>query len=176
MFDGYRAEQPFIHYDETNAVYLVFPGASWSATGEPNSLTLTSSKFTGAQIRLEKSSSSASDTDFKVKTALDDYRRRAMAALPQGASAITVAAERDMPAGFFEWRDYEFVMDYAFFGQPYRRGTIFLDLNAKEQIVVTYSAPPASFDAVRSMALRVLRSWRVVPLSPESQPKTDAGR
>lgn len=166
MFDGFPTRQSFFHSDEANAVYISLPGGTWTASGVPDSLTLTSSKLTAAQIRLEKSNSSASDADFKVKTALDDYRRRAVAGAPSGATSVTVVAEHDLPVDFYHWRDYEFILDYAFFGQSYRRGTLFLDLNPKEQIVVTYTALPTDFDAVRSTALGVLRSWQVKPLNP----------
>lgn len=166
MFDGFPIQQPFFRYDETNAVYILLPGSGWSASGVSDSLTLTPSKLTGAQIRLEKSTSPASDTDFKGKEVLDAYRRRALASTPQGAKDVTIVAEHDLPVDFYHWRNYEFDVDYKFFGQFCRRGTMYLDLDQKQQIVVVYTALPADFDLVRSTALGVLRSWQVKPLSP----------
>lgn len=163
-FDGFRTEQPYIRYDDANIVYLTLPRGSWSATGSAAALTLVSSKWPTAQVRLEKSASPAADTDFKTPADVEAYRKRALASAPQGATGVSLVVERDMPADFFHWRDYEFVVGYDFAGQSFRRGVMFLDLDAKQQMVVTYVALPADFEAVRGTALMVLRSWQVKPL------------
>lgn len=112
-------------------------------------------------VRVEKSSL-APNTEFR-DTGLDTYRRQAQAGIPQGATNVQCREERDNPLPLFGWKDHEFVFTYDFFGQAYRRSATFVNLNAREQIVLTCVAPAEGFDAVRDAGLDVLRSWQVVP-------------
>ena len=111
-------------------------------------------------MRVEKSALSP-DTPF-IDQGLDTYRRRAQASVPQGATDVACAQERDNPLPIFGWKDHEFIFTYEFFGQSYKRSVLFVDLNAREQIVLTCVAPAGQFDPVREAGMDVLRSWQVV--------------
>ena len=158
--DGFKHEQSFFHHDDKTDVLISLP-AGWDRAAEPASLTLTSPTETDALIRLEKSPF-APDLAFKDK-GLDTYRRRVLAAVPQGATETQIAEEHDEPLPIFRWKDYEFVVDYVFFGRAFRRSVVFVDLDAQEQIMVTTAAPKAGYDRIHSVALDVLRSWQVMP-------------
>ena len=115
-------------------------------------------------VRLEKSASAAQAADFGDKAALERYRRAAMANVPPGAATVHVAEEHDMPLPVFHWRDYEFTIDYEFFGQSFRRSVLYVDLNAKEQLIVTCVAPRTDFDQIHDATGNLLRSWQVMPV------------
>ncbi len=158
--DGYKHEQSFLRNDDHTRVFLSLP-TGWDRSAEPGALTLTARAETDTMVRLEKSPF-APDLAFKDK-ALDSYRRRVLASVPQGATETQIAEDRDEPLPIFHWKSHEFVVDYVFFGRAFRRSMVFLDLNAQEQILVTTVAPKAGFDRAHGVAFDVLRSWQVMP-------------
>ena len=157
--DGIKHTQSFLRNDEASRVLLDLP-AGWDHAAEPGALTLTSRTETDTMVRLEKSPF-APDTPFKDK-ALDAYRKRVLAAVPQGATETQVSGEHEEPLPIFSWKSHEFVVDYVFFGRAFRRSMVFLNLNAREQILVTTVAPQAGYDRAHGAAFDVLRSWQVV--------------
>lgn len=158
--DGFAREQLFIRNDERSEVLLSLP-AQWTRTDSPASLTLVPPDVRNSLVRVEKSAL-APNTEFR-EAGLDTYRRRALADVPQGATGVQCREERDNPLPIFGWKDHEFVFTYEFFGQAYRRSVVFVNLNAREQIVLTCVAPAENFDAVHDVGFDVLRSWQTVP-------------
>ena len=158
--DGFRHEQTFFRHDDKTNVLVSLP-VGWDRAAEPASLTLTSAAQTDALIRLEKSPFTP-DTPFKDQ-GLDAYRQRVLAGVPQGATEVRITGEHDEPLPVFHWKDYEFVVDYVFFGRTFRRSVVFVDLDAREQIMVTTLSPGSGYDQVRSVTFDVLRSWQVMP-------------
>ncbi len=158
--DGFTHEQLYVHNDARTNVLLTFP-SGWHRTEEAASLTLTPPDSNNSLVRLEKSSLTP-DTTFADK-GLEVYRRRAQAGVPQGATGVQCVEEHDNPLPIFGWKDHEFVFSYEFFGQSYKRSVLFVDLNAREQLVLTCVAAADQFEPVRAAGLDVLRSWQVVP-------------
>ncbi len=158
--DGFKHEQSFLRNDDDSHVFLSLP-AGWNRAAEPGALTLTSPAETDTMVRLEKSPF-APNLPFKDKS-LNAYRQRVLAAVPQGATETQITAEHEEPLPLFHWKSHEFIVDYVFFGRAFRRSMVFLDLNAREQILVTAVAPQAGYDRAHEMAFDVLRSWQVMP-------------
>ena len=160
--DGFTKEQLYIRNDERSDVFLSLP-ARWTRSDAPPALTLTPPDIRNSLVRVEKSSL-APNTEFR-DAGLDTYRRRAQGDIPQGATNVRCHEETDNPLPIFGWRDHEFVFTYDFFGQAYRRSVVFINLNSREQIVLTCVASAEDFDSVRTAGLDVLRSWQVTPSS-----------
>ena len=158
--DGFKHEQWFFHNDDKSDVMVDLP-TGWDRQAEPGSLTLTAAGETDSLVRMERSAF-APDVPFKDK-GLEGYRRRALGTVPQGATEVQSSAEHDDPLPIFHWKSYEFVLDYVFFGRAFRRSVVFVDLNAREQIMVTAVGPKASFDRAHGAAFELLRSWQVMP-------------
>ncbi len=158
--DGFTKEQLYVRNDERSDVLLGLP-MEWARTDGPASLTLVPPDVRNSLVRVEKSAL-APNTEFR-EAGLDTYRRRAQADIPQGATNVQCREEHENPLPIFGWKDHEFVFSYDFFGQAYKRSVVFVNLNAREQIVLTCVAPAEKFDAVRNAGFDVLRSWQVVP-------------
>ncbi len=158
--DGFTKEQAYIRNDERTSILLTLP-PRWNRVDDAASLTLTPPDGPNSLARVEKSAL-APDTPFSGN-GLDLYRRRAQAGAPQGSTNLQCTQERDQPLPIFGWKDHEFVFTYDFFGLAYKRSVLFVDLNAREQIVLTCVAPVEQFDRVHEAGLDVLRSWQVVP-------------
>ena len=158
--DGFTKEQLYVHNDARSDVLLNLP-IEWVRTDSSASLTLVPPDVRNSLVRVEKSAL-APDTEFR-DAGLDAYRRHAQAGIPQGATGVQCREEHENPLPIFGWKDHEFVFTYDFFGQSYKRGVVFVNLNAREQIMLTCVAPAEGFDAVRAAGLDVLRSWQVVP-------------
>ena len=157
--DGFTREQLYVRNDERSDVLLSLP-ARWVRTDGPATLTLVPPDVRNSLVRVEKSSL-APNTEFR-EAGLVTYRRRAQADIPQGATSVQCGEERENPLPVFGWRDHEFLFAYDFFGQAYKRSVVFVNLNAREQIMLTCVAPAEGFDAVRDAGFEVLRSWQVV--------------
>ncbi len=158
--DGFTKEQDFVGNDTRTNILLSLP-PRWNRTDGATSLTLIPPDINNSLVRVEKSSL-APNTPFSDK-GLDTYRRVAQAGAPQGATAWQCVQERDNPLPIFGWKDHEFVFTYEFFGQAYKRSALFVNLNAREQIMLTCVAPAEQFDRVHEAGLDVLRSWQIVP-------------
>ena len=157
--DGFPKEQSYVSNDAHTNVLLSLP-RGWSHVDDAASLTLTPPDSNNSLARVEKSSL-APDTPFSAK-GLDTYRRRAQAGVPPGATGLQCVEERDQPLPIFGWKDHEFIFSYEFFGQAYKRSVLFVNLNAREQILLTCVAPSEQFNRVHEAGLDVLRSWQVV--------------
>ncbi len=157
--DGFKHEQSFLDNGDNSRVFISLPGG-WDHSADSGALTLTSRTETDTMVRLEKSPF-APDLPFKDK-ALESYRKRVLAAVPQGATETQIAEEHDEPLPIFHWKSHEFVVDYIFFGRAFRRSMVFLDLNAREQLLVMTVAPRPGYDRAHGIAFDVLRSWQVM--------------
>ncbi len=157
--DGFTKEQAYVTNNTSTNVLLSLP-PRWNRVDAAASLTLTPPDINNSLVRLEKSAL-APDTPFSDK-GLDTFRRRAQADVPAGATGLKCVRERDNPLPIFGWKDHEFLFEYEFFGQAYRRSVLFVNLNAREQLMLTCVAPADQFDRVRDAGLDVLRSWQVV--------------
>ncbi len=157
--DGLSREQLYVRNDERSNVLLTLP-ARWARNDGAASLTVIPPDINNSLVRVEKSSL-APDTTWRDK-GLETYRRRAEADVPQGAAGLQCKEEHDDPLPIFGWKAHEFVFAYEFFGQAYRRSVVFVNLNAREQIVLTCVAPAERFDQVRAAGFDLLRSWQVV--------------
>lgn len=157
--DGFNREQLYVRNDERSNVLLTLP-ARWTRNDGAASLTVIPPDFENSLVRIEKSAL-APDTSWHDK-GVEVYRRRAQADVPQGATGLQCKEERDNPLPIFGWKEHEFVFTYEFFGQAYRRSVLFVNINAREQIVLTCVAPAEHFDRVREAGMDLLRSWQVV--------------
>ena len=159
--DGFTREQTFFPNDDQTRIYISLP-RTWTVTAGGSTLALGNPAVPNCAIRLEKSSFTP-DVAFKDK-GLDGYRSRALAQVPNGSVGVQVSQEQADPLPIFGWHDYEFFIDYEFYGQTFRRSVLFLDLNPKEQLVLSTVSLKADFDRTHEVALDVLRSWQVMPL------------
>ena len=158
--DGFTHEHSCFSYDDRSDMQIDLP-RGWRTTADASSINSVPPDASGALIRIEKSSL-APDTPFR-DAGLDVYRRRALAGVPQGAANIKIVAEKADPLPIFGWKDYEFTVSYDFFGQSLSRSVVFINLNPKQQILMTVSATQGDFDKVRGQGMTVMQSWVPVP-------------
>ncbi len=161
--DGFKREQTYFQNDAQTRVTIA-PPAGWTREDDPASLTLTPPDLTHGMVRIERSSVGPAVT-FQ-DAGLVAYRKRILADLPQGVTDVKQAAEIADPLPIFNWKSREFTMDYELFGQSYRRSVLFLNLNTKEQLMMTTVALTHDFDRVHTAGMDVLRSWQVLPALP----------
>lgn len=158
--DGFTRDIAYFQNQDRTRVQINLPGG-WTVAADAAALTLTSPTASGSLIRLENSRF-APDLPFKDK-GLEAYRRQALSTLPEGATDTKMVEEHDNPLPIFHWKTYEFVLAYDFYGSSYQRSVLFLDMDAKEQLVVTALAAKPDHARVRSIALDLLRSWQTLP-------------
>lgn len=161
--DGLRSEVSSFAYDASTTVAIQAP-STWKFLTTPAILTMVSSKLPGSEVRLEKSPFTP-EVAFKAPD-LARYRDHALAQAPAGSTEVRLTGETEDPLPIFDWKDYEYILEYALYGQNYKRGVLFLNVDGKTQLRVTVVAPPADFDRVRKSAFRLLQSWR--PLNAAS--------
>ena len=158
--DGFRREISYIQNDDHTRVMISLP-RNWIAAVDPAALTITSETSRGSLIRLETSSLTPG-LPFKDKD-LEAYKKKVFALLPQGGTGACIAEEHDEPLPIFHWKNHEFVLEYEFFGEVYRRSVLFLNLDSKEQLMMTSLASKTEYAKVHDIAFDVLRSWQIVP-------------
>lgn len=158
--DGAKVDHTCFQYDESTEVLLDLP-KDWSTSSTAICVTSSPPSRPNDQIQLEKSLLTP-DTSFQEK-GLETYRQRSLAMIPRGAQNIHVVGEQADPLPIFGWKDYEFTVDYDFYGQTFRRGTFFINIDSKLQLVMTTTSAPDTFAAMHTAAFRVLRSWCVAP-------------
>ena len=158
--DGQPREQLSFRADAGTEVAIALPGG-WARADDVGSLTLTPPRITNGMVRIERSALTPA-VAFR-DAGLDTYRQRVLAGIPQGAAEIKASGDADDPLPIFGWKSHEWTVDYDFFGQSYRRSVLFLNLNAREQLMLTTVSLRADFDPVHAAGLDVLRSWQVMP-------------
>ena len=158
--DGLTYERSYFSGDEHTRVMIDLPHG-WSISDGPGFLSATPQELADSILRIEKSPLTP-DTPFRDK-GLDVYRQRLLAAVPREAVNVRMVQEQADPLPVFRWKDYEWIVEYDYFGQSFRRGAMFVNLNAREQILLTTVARRDHFDAVHEAGLNVLRSWNPVP-------------
>ena len=160
--DGFTHEHSCFRYDDRSDMQIDLP-RGWHTTADAGSITTVAPDASGALIRIEKSPLTPA-TLFR-DAGLDVYRQRVLAGIPQGATNTRIVTEKADPLPIFGWKDYEFTVSYDFFGQSLRRSVVFVNLNPKEQILMTVSAGQSEFDKVRGQGMTVMQSWMPVPRS-----------
>ena len=161
--DGFTREITFFQGDDQTRISINLP-IGWAHADDVNTLTLTSpATMPGNVIRLEKSGFSPGLV-FKDSN-LEKYRRFAFASIPEGATAVHLVEEHDNPLRVFHWTDYEFVLEYEYFGEAYRRCVMFLNLDARQQLIVTALARKTAYERVHTTMFDVLQSWQPIPAS-----------
>ena len=158
--DGFTHEHSCFSYDDRADMQIDLP-RGWRTTADAGSITSVPPDASGALLRIEKSTLGP-DTPFR-DAGLDVYRRRALAGVPQGAVNARIVAEKADPLPIFGWKDYEVTVSYDFFGQSLSRSVVFINLNPKQQILLTVSATQGDFDKVRGQGMTVMQSWVPVP-------------
>lgn len=157
--DGFPREVSCFSYNATTTVSIQAP-STWKILATPAMLTMASPKAPGSEVRLEKSPF-APTVSFKEPD-LTRYREYALAQAPAGSTEVRLTGETENPLPILDWTDYEYMIEYALYGQSYKRGVMFLNVDATTQLRVTVLSPPADFDRVRKSAFRLLQSWRPV--------------
>ena len=160
--DGFAHEQVYFQYDAATRV-VIAPPAGWLRMDDAGSLTLTPPKITNGMVKVEHSSLTP-NIPFQAAS-LETYRKRVFAMIPQGAAGVKLDADAVDPLPVFGWKSFEFTVNYDFFGQSYRRSVLFLNLNAREQIMVTAVALQQDFDGVHTAAMDLMRSWQAEPFT-----------
>lgn len=164
--DGAVREVSSFAYDAATTVAIQAP-ATWKMLTTPATLTMVSSKLPGSEVRLEKSPFAPS-APFKEPD-LARYREHALAQAPAGSTEVRLVGETEDALPIFDWTSREYILEYALYGQNYKRGVLFLNVDAKTQLRVTVLTSPADFDRVRKSAFRLLQSWR--PSTSASPPR-----
>ena len=160
--DGFKHEHSCFRYDDHSDMQIDLP-RGWNTTADARSITSVSPDGSGAVIHLEKSALTP-DTPFR-DTGLDVYRRGVLSGLPEGAVNARIVAEKANPLPIFGWKDYEFTVTYNFFGRDLRRGVVFVNVNPKQQVLMTVSAEQGNFEQVHSQGLTLMQSWTPIPAS-----------
>ena len=158
--DGMVYERAYFNADEHTHVMIDLPHG-WSVSDGPAFLSATPQNLANSLVRIEKSSLTP-DTLFRDK-GLEAYRQRVMAAVPREALNVRMVQEQADPLPVFHWKDYEWVVEYDCYGQSFRRSAMFVNLNAREQILLTTVAVRDNFDQVHHAGLDLLRSWNAIP-------------
>ncbi len=159
--DGFTRELTYFSGSETTRVLITLP-RDWTPAATANSLTLAAPGTAGGTIRLEKSPLRP-DVRFDEQ-GLTTYQRAMSTAVPAGAAQVRITGQQENPLPIMHWQSHEFTLSYDFFGQSFCRSVLFLNLDAKEQIICTISAPKAVFDAVHNTGFDLLRSWQIEPV------------
>ena len=154
--DGLTYDRAYFSGDEHTRV-MIDPPHGWNVTSGPAFLAATPPNLADSLVRVEKSALTP-DTLFRDR-GLEVYHQRVLAAIPREAVNVRTVQEQADPLPVFHWKDYEWVMEYDCYGQTFRRSVMFVNLNAREQILLTTVAVRDHFDMVHQAGLDVLRSW-----------------
>ncbi len=165
--DGYPRQVSYFAYDAQTNVIIRAP-AKWQITTTPTTMILTSPSLPGSEVRLEKSPFAPSLL-FKEQD-LERYRQHALTQAPPGSAEVLVTAEKENPLPIFDWTDHEFLVEYAFYGQRFKRSILFLNLDAAQQLRVTAVGLSADFDQVHRAAYALLQSWQATPSAVKPHP------
>ncbi len=160
--DGFKHEHSCFRYDEHSDMQIDLP-KGWITTAEPSSMTSVPPDASGAVIQVEKSAFTP-DTPFR-DAGLDVYRRRALSGVPEGAVNARIIVEKANPLPIFNWKDYEFTMAYNFFGRDLRRSVLFINVNPKQQILLTVTAEQGDYEKVYGQGLTLMQSWIPIPVN-----------
>ena len=158
--DGFTHVHSCFRYDDRTEIMIDLP-RHWSVTDDVSSISAVPPGGANTLLRIAKSPF-PSNASFQ-KADLDAYRAQVLAGVPQGSVNVRVLEEKADPLPVFGWKDYQFTMAYDFFGQSFRRSVLFINLNPKEQLMVTVVAGQADFDKVYEASMDVMRSWSPVP-------------
>ncbi|MEQ1858613.1 MAG: hypothetical protein ABMA13_01610 [Chthoniobacteraceae bacterium] len=118
-----------------------------------------------AKVRMRRSPLNATvpfDADGLVQ-----YQKAAVQMLPQSAQSVAqeeAAAESESING---GQSYRFVFTYSVAGVPLRESIVFLNIDARQQIVVQTIGIVKSFDAATQRAVRLIRDWHFTTPSEE---------
>ena len=157
--DGFTHDRTCFRYDGDTNVMIDLP-RGWSISANAACIGATAA-VGDASIRMEKSPLTPA-TPWREK-GLDMYRQRILGSVPQGALNVRIVQEQADPLPVFHWKDYEFVIDYDFYGRALRRSAMFVNLNAVDQILVSAVSTRDAFQPTHEAALDMLRSWTPVP-------------
>ena len=162
--DGFTRQRMAFQYKDGISMMTDLP-PQWNVAGESDALTMVAANDSDGTIRIEKSPLTPG-TDFHDK-GLDVYRRRFLSFVPKGAVNVRIVQERANPLPVFHWTDYEFVAEYEFYGRAFKRSAMFINLDVKEQILMTAFADGGKFDRCHDVGFDVLRSWTPVSASQQ---------
>ena len=98
---------------------------------------------------------------------LPRYREAALQMLPQGNDKVKVEKEEANVMPINGWSSYRFTFSYGFFGQRFCESVTFLNLDAKQQIVMQVSAKEADYQVISSRAWDIIRAWHEVTRDAE---------
>ena len=158
--DGIKKQQTYFGEGNKTIIYVSLP-TDWTYTADPSSLRLVSPSNSGSTIRLQISPF-LPDLPFKDQ-GLATYQKQALTLVPSGATSVQIAEQHDNPLPIMHWQSHEFILSYDFFGQAFRISVLFLNVNAKQQILAAATAIKSEFDATRTVGFDVLRSWQPMP-------------
>ena len=153
--DGFPVKRLYFS-DEAQRIYLSIPN-SWRVTGDAQHGTLTPPNLSNASIVLENSPISA-HVAFDEK-GLEAYRKAASDLIPPGASDVQIEFERANEIQLNGWTSFEMAFSYRYYGQPFSKSVLFVNINKETQIRFRVEARKENFEKLYPQARAALGSW-----------------
>lgn len=153
--DGFPVKRLYFS-DEAQRIYLSIPN-SWRVTGDGQHGTFTPASLPNASIVLENSPINAT-VAFDEK-GLVAYRKAASDLLPPGATDVQIEFERANEIQLNGWTSFEMAFSYKYYGQPFSKSVLFVNINPETQIRFRVDARTENFEKLYPQARAALGSW-----------------
>jgi hypothetical protein len=153
--DGFPVKRLYFS-DQAQRIYLSIPN-NWRVTGDGQHGTFTPVNLTQASIVLENSPISA-QVAFDEK-GLAAYRKAASDLLPPGATDVQIDFERANEIQINGWTSFEIAFSYRYYGQPFSKNVLFINIDKDKQIRFRVEARKENFEKLYPQARAALGSW-----------------
>jgi len=155
--DGFTVREAFITAGPRLRYYFT-PPADWIVTGSPETLRFHLVGHPNACCLISMSSLVPKRYPF-TGPSLEEYRRQALATVPQDATDACIVSETPDFFTLFDWTGLEVVVTYSLNARLFRASVMFLNIGHDEQMLVVAARTQAAFDAFRADTMRLLTSW-----------------
>ena len=153
--DGFPVKRLYFS-DQAQRIYLSIPN-NWRVTGDGQHGTFTPINLTQASIVLENSPISA-QVAFDEK-GLAAYRKAASDLIPPGATDVQIDFERANEIQINGWTSFEVAFSYRYYGQPFSKNVLFINIDKEKQIRFRVEARKENFEKLYPQARAALGSW-----------------
>jgi len=145
-------------YFSDNAQHIFYrPLPDWSRYGDAQGATFRP-KDSNGEVKIQNAPTGNASIAFDAH-GLESLREIARASLATGGDQPTAIWEVVNPVVLQGWTSFEIGFDYVKAGQHSCRSMLFINLDAKRQILFTVDAPAALFLPLYQGAYRTLASW-----------------
>jgi len=144
---------------EPGAPVLLSPDSDTEVSGGSGEAHFRFSVFEGASLVLRRSPHEPA-LPFEGE-GLATYRTTALSYAPSGMQPVGEMTEIENPLAINGWTGRRFVMRYQIPGSQVSQSVTFLNLNAKEQIVLVATGYEQNFGEITGRVDALMRSWRV---------------